>query len=517
MRHGREMRGDVSAVYDAIIVGSGFSGSTLGLILAKSGLRVAIIDRAKHPRFAIGESSTPTADFLLAYMADRWDLPALRPLAAWGTWLESYPALDCGKKRGFTYHSHVAHLDFQDDNQYSSSMMVAASQTDHWSDTHWMRSDIDSFLAREASLRGCELFEETTVESISRDEKVWAVNAIRGRDAKVPLRLRSRWLIDAGGGGDFSSRWLDNHSDDDWMKTKTGSVFGHFNRVGSFQLHTHPATAVEPSVDFHVDDSAQHHVTEEGWLWMLRFRSGVTSVGIVRPTTHFPPVSSSEQARGVWESWMRKYPSIGELLQDSVPTEQGVLSLKWSNRLSRCRRRSVGDGWVLLPTAYGFVDPLHSTGIAHALSGVVRIAEYLTDNSTVDSSSSRRWTEYDRQMRQEVEWLDLLVGGCYQALPSFDKFCAFAAWYFVAAIKFERVMARDPREWTNGYMTSGENTMRAAAEESFRGLSSQGEYEFLEKLRRAISPWNDVGLLEPATGRRIRHTAPPKFASRLHS
>jgi FADH2 O2-dependent halogenase len=163
------------------------------------------------------------------------------------------------------------------------------------------------------------------------------------------------------------------------------------------------------------------------------------------------------------------------------------------------------------------VDPLHSTGIAHALSGVVRIAEYLTDNSTVDSSSSRRWTEYDRQLRQEVEWLDLLVGGCYQALPSFDKFCAFAAWYFVAAIEFERVMARDPREWTNGYMTSGENTMRAAAEESFRGLSSQGEYEFLEKLRRAISPWNDVGLLEPATGRRIRHTAPPKFASRLHS
>ena len=101
-----QSRSIVNALFDAVIIGSGFSGSILGQILARSGWRIAIVDRAKHPRFAIGESSTPTADFLLAYLADRWRMPELRPLAAWGTWKETYPQITCGKKRGFTYFGH---------------------------------------------------------------------------------------------------------------------------------------------------------------------------------------------------------------------------------------------------------------------------------------------------------------------------------------------------------------------------------------------------------------------------
>ncbi len=50
---------------DVAIIGSGFSGSILAWILAKQGMRVALIDAATHPRFAIGESSTPIADMLL--------------------------------------------------------------------------------------------------------------------------------------------------------------------------------------------------------------------------------------------------------------------------------------------------------------------------------------------------------------------------------------------------------------------------------------------------------------------
>ncbi|MCE2784228.1 MAG: FAD-dependent oxidoreductase, partial [Pirellula sp.] len=72
--------------YDIIVVGSGFSGSLLAWILASQGRSVLLIDRSKHPRFAVGESSTPTADFLLAYLAQRWNLPALAPLASWGQW-----------------------------------------------------------------------------------------------------------------------------------------------------------------------------------------------------------------------------------------------------------------------------------------------------------------------------------------------------------------------------------------------------------------------------------------------
>ena len=44
-----------------LVIGAGFSGSLLSAILARHGKQVTLIDRGEHPRFAIGESSTPAA------------------------------------------------------------------------------------------------------------------------------------------------------------------------------------------------------------------------------------------------------------------------------------------------------------------------------------------------------------------------------------------------------------------------------------------------------------------------
>ena len=60
---------------DIAIVGSGFAGSLAALALRKRGRRVVLIERGRHPRFAIGESSTPLANLLIEELADRYDLP----------------------------------------------------------------------------------------------------------------------------------------------------------------------------------------------------------------------------------------------------------------------------------------------------------------------------------------------------------------------------------------------------------------------------------------------------------
>ena len=72
--------------FDVVVIGSGFAGSLLGLILVKQGLSVLIIDRAAHPRFAIGESSTPAADFILESLCEQYQLSSLRPLCRYGRW-----------------------------------------------------------------------------------------------------------------------------------------------------------------------------------------------------------------------------------------------------------------------------------------------------------------------------------------------------------------------------------------------------------------------------------------------
>jgi FADH2 O2-dependent halogenase len=60
---------------DVAIVGSGFGGALAALFLRQIGRSVVLLERGRHPRFAIGESSTPLANLLLEELADRYGLP----------------------------------------------------------------------------------------------------------------------------------------------------------------------------------------------------------------------------------------------------------------------------------------------------------------------------------------------------------------------------------------------------------------------------------------------------------
>lgn len=494
---------------DAVILGSGFSGSLLGWILARQGWHVTIIDPARHPRFAIGESSTPAADVLLAHLAERWGLEGLAPLARWGSWKRTYPRLVCGKKRGFSYYRHRRDRPFGEAWTGEHSLLVAASGSDEVSDTHWLRSSVDGFIAARAVRAGARLWEAASVREARRDrhDGIWK---LRVDTEAGPRRVTCRWLIDASGAAAATARFIDNRTDDNWMATRTRATFGHFRGVGGF------ATDVCPRAGFAGDDAAQHHLFGDRWCWVLRMDNGVTSVGIVEPVG--PGRSAAERpapgtspgnavAAPPAETW-RDWPSLAEMMSGARAVDPGD-GPRTSGRLSRCRRRAAGDGWVLLPTTYGFVDPLHSTGIGHALSGVARVAEILTGRSRQIPEALRR---YERDLRDEIRWIDTLVSGCYAALPSFRRFTAFASFYFVAAIEFEKTLHADPRHWGHGFLSHRNTKLRETAEGSreVAGSRSIGAGEFVERVRSGIAPWNDSGLLCPQTGNRLARTAASK-------
>ncbi len=79
------------------VLGSGFGGTLLAIIAQRLGFATALVERGSHPRFAIGESSTPLADFKLATIADRFGLDWLRPFARYGSWKTAYPHVGCGR------------------------------------------------------------------------------------------------------------------------------------------------------------------------------------------------------------------------------------------------------------------------------------------------------------------------------------------------------------------------------------------------------------------------------------
>lgn len=497
---------------EVLILGSGCAGSLLAWILARRGRRVVLVDSGRHPRFAIGESSTPLADFLLELMSDEFNLPELKPLARWGSWQRSYPKLRAGKKRGFSYYGHSPKQHFHESSAHEHSLLVAASASDELSDTHWLRADVDEWLCQRAVEAGAELYEATKIQSIQQADGHWSVTATR---QEQPLQWEPTWLIDATGAGGLVPRSLGVARCDDELTTQTGSLFGHFIFVQRMTGWSDYNRLPIDDDTFDGDDAAQHHVLTDGWIWMLRFDCGITSVGITRPTELWQREGIVEKSlSGAWDDVVKRYPTVEALLSKADlfgPMSHGKPTLGWMPRLSRLWAQAAGERWLALPSTVGVIDPLHSTGLAHALSGVRRAAHILSQNSS--SAQSDLLQQYNEDVVAEVRWIDRLVSTCYAGLPDFDLFTAASSFYFLATVACETEL-RDAGTLSQGFLGFKnrrwqELVHQVAQQLNSRQLhsSSAAKSQFLDQLRESIQPWNTIGLLDPIHRNRFSRSA----------
>src|SRR5438270_13781410 len=96
---------DIDDSFDVAIIGSGMSGAILGMLLARHGARVLMIEGGVHPRFAVGESTIPQTSLLSCLLAERYDVPELRTITHPQS-IHAEVASTSGIKRsfGFAYH-----------------------------------------------------------------------------------------------------------------------------------------------------------------------------------------------------------------------------------------------------------------------------------------------------------------------------------------------------------------------------------------------------------------------------
>ena len=497
---------------DVLILGSGCAGSLLAWIMARRGRRIVVVDSGRHPRFAIGESSTPLANFLLELMSDEFNLPELKPLARWGSWQRTYPILRAGKERGFSYYGHRPAEHFHETADHEHSLLVAASVSDELSDTHWMRADVDEWICQQAVEAGAVLYESTKIQSIQQLDGHWSVTATRGEQA---LEWQPQWVIDATGAGGLVPRALGVQRCDDELQTQTGSLFGHFifvqRMTGWLDYNRLPID----DDTFDGDDAAQHHVLSDGWIWMLRFDCGITSVGITRPTELWQREGLvGKSLSQAWDGIVKRYPTVEALLGKSDlfgPMSNGKTNLGWMPRLSRLWAQAAGERWLALPSTVGVIDPLHSTGLAHALSGVRRAAQILLHNSS--SGQADLLQQYNEDVVAEVRWIDRLVSSCYSGLPDFDLFTAASSFYFLATLACETEL-RDVGTLSQGFLGFKNRNWQTLLHQVGQQLNSHEPHaspaaksQFIDHLRASIQPWNSIGLLEPSYRNRFARSA----------
>lgn len=213
---------------DVAIVGSGFAGSLTALALRSQGKRVVIVERGRHPRFTIGESSTPLANLLIEELADKYGLPQIRAFSKWGTWQRSRPDVAGGLKRGFTFYFHRPGEAFADEADHARQLMVAASPHDEIGDTHWYRPDFDHNLVREAEKAGAIYLDETAIERVVFDGDRASLDGTRKGEA---IHINASFLVDASGPHGFLARALKLDAPPLQWLPPTQGLYTHFENV----------------------------------------------------------------------------------------------------------------------------------------------------------------------------------------------------------------------------------------------------------------------------------------------
>jgi FADH2 O2-dependent halogenase len=478
----------LSGRYDIAIAGSGFAGSLLAMIARRAGRSVLMLEKGTHPRFAIGESSTPLANLLLEELAVRYDL-RLKPLTKWGTWQQSYPRLACGLKRGFSFYHHTAGAPVANALDRERQLLVAASPNDTISDTHWYRAELDHFLVREAEEMGVDYLDRVALFRMSEsDDGV----TLEGERLGKAVTFRCRFLVDATGPRGFVHQALGLQEDVFPDFPATQALYTHFSGVARIG-----GSASEDLTDlppYPVDDSALHHVFQGGWIWVLRFNNGLTSAGAA-VTNSLADHLRFEEGGAAWTRLLDSLPSVREQFVGA----KAELPFVHAPRLPFLAGSMAGQRWAMLPSAAGFVDPLLSTGFPLTLLGIARLGEIIA----LDWGSplfAQRIEAHAAQTRKEVLAAARLIGALYATMGNFRLFTSISFLYFAAASFAETARRLDKHPLASSFLLCDHPVFGPACAQLCRQaqqVRTEAESSHLRaSILQAIEPFNVAGLGE---------------------
>ena len=471
---------------DIAIVGSGFAGALLALALRQGGRRVVLVERGRHPRFAIGESSTPLANLLLEEFADRYHLPRVRAYSKWGTWQRTHADVACGLKRGFTFFFHRLGEPFADTEQHDRQLMVAASPFDEIADTHWYRPDFDHALIREAEAAGVQYLDETILDRF--DDSGPRVT-LSGHRNGGDVRVTADFVVDASGPRGFLNRMRNlQPAALRWLQPTHG-LYSHFEGVERWdRLRPAEGTPYRP------DDAALHHLFPGGWIWMLRFNNGITSAGAAL-TDELASTLDVGRPEAAWHQLLERLPSVGEQFQRA----RAVIPFVHAPRLAFRSQQIAGRRWAMLPSAAGVIDPLLSTGFPLTLLGVTRLLDILERTSDSEERADAL-LEYSRITDAELDATEQLVAALYATMDDPALFKRLGLLYFAAASFSETARRLGRPELAPGFLLHAHpqfgEELRACVVAASSRPGLEHRHQLIARIDRAIEPFDTAGLLD---------------------
>jgi flavin-dependent dehydrogenase len=329
------------------IVGGGPAAHATAVHLARAGRTVGVFDTGKRPPLVVGESLVPAIVPLLQELGVEAEVAAYSTYKPGATFV-----LDGGRA--------VRTLKF--DSIADATLTYAYNAP---------RADLDATLRRAAIAAGATIFGvHARLERHGADgvrlhpDTLAATDGFFGADGPD-------WIIDATGRSRTLSKLLDLPADQG--PRKDVALFAHLEGV--------------PVVD---EGHVHTDVLERGWAWRIPL-PGRVSVGFVVPAEHAAACGDDREA--IYHHLLAHDP----VAQRWDATPHRVSPVLQYDNYQRVTRRGSGPGWSLVGDAFGFVDPVFSSGMLIGLTGARQLAAALIDGSPAALAAYERHTHHHLQ------------------------------------------------------------------------------------------------------------------------
>lgn len=371
---------EINNNYDVIVIGGGPAGSSVASILSREGRKVILFEKARFPRHHIGESLMTDTYFTFQRMGlleKMKDSPFVRKFSV-------QFANPAGKESRPFY--------FFEANHHESSVT--------WQVT---RSEFDLMLIEHAADQGATVHQETSIKRVLFDgNRAYGVEA-RFKDGSEQ-EFHAPVIVDATG----QSAMLSNKFG--WRvrdpKLRKAVLYSYFKGAHREKDLNGGATLV-----------LRTPLGSNGWFWYIPLENDITSVGVVADPEYLVQGRGQDLAK-IFQEEIDKVEAVRRRIGSAERVDKIYSIVDYSYR----SRSNAGDGFILIGDAYGFLDPIYSSGVLLALKMAELAADSIHDAFRNNDFSGGRLGQYQAKLDQGIESMRKLVYAFYNEGFSFSKF-----------------------------------------------------------------------------------------------
>jgi flavin-dependent dehydrogenase len=363
--------------YDVAIIGGGPAGSTTSTLLAQHGFKVGLFERERFPRFHIGESLIPETYWVLKRLGMLEKMQRSHFVKKYSVQFVNAS----GKVSApFYFHDNKPH---------------ECSQT--W---QVVRSEFDQMMLENAREHGVDVHEGVHVLEVMFDG-----DRAMGVRIKLPdgarREVRAKIVVDASGQAALLQNRFKLRVWDPVLNK--GAIWSYFEGAYRDTGRDEGATMVLQTVD------------RQGWFWYIPQHDDIVSVGVVAPFDYL--FKGRESHEKTFEEEVERCPAVKDRISDATRVTGYFVTRDYSYR----SRQVAGDGWVLVGDAFGFLDPLYSSGVLLALKSGELAADAIADGLTRGDTSARALGAWGDDFNRGVDRMRRLVCEYYDGF-SFGNF-----------------------------------------------------------------------------------------------